>query len=66
MSPQSQAMFFTLLPIFLVTLILFAMVKWGGARLWHVVVIVLAWVVLSRTIIGPPIQQGLSQLPWIR
>ena len=65
MSPKSQAELFTLLPIIVIGLVLFAMVKWGGARWWHIVVSVLAFVALSATVIGPPIRAVLSQIPYM-
>lgn len=63
MSPQSQAMFFTILPILLAGLALFVTVKWGGAKVWHVVIIVIACVVLFRSAAGPYIERGLSMIP---
>ena len=51
------------LPILVIGLILFAMVAWGGAKWWHIVVTVAAFVALTATVAGPYIQAGLSMIP---
>ena len=65
MDPKTRADFFMALPILVIGLVLFVMVKWGGARWWHILVSVLAFVALSATVIGPYIRMALSQIPYL-
>jgi len=53
------------LPILVIGLILFAMVAWGHAKWWHILVSWLAFVALSATVIGPYIRIALSQIPYL-
>jgi hypothetical protein len=51
-----------LVPVALIAAALWALVQWAGARLWHLMVAVVLGVILSGTILGPDIQNVLSQL----
>ena len=51
-----------LIPLAVVALIVWALVQFTAARLWHLLVAVVLGVILSGTILGPDIHQILSQL----
>jgi hypothetical protein len=51
-----------LIPVAVIGLVLWALVQWVGARLWHLLIAVVLGVVLSGTILGPDITTILSQL----
>jgi hypothetical protein len=51
-----------LIPIAVIALILWALVQFTAARLWHLLVAVVLGVVLAGTILGPDISNVLSQL----
>jgi type IV secretory pathway VirB2 component (pilin) len=51
-----------LIPIAVIALILWGLVQWAGARLWHLLAAVVLGVILSGTVLGPDISNVLSQL----
>jgi hypothetical protein len=51
-----------LAPVALVAAVLWAMVRYTAARLWHLLAAVVLGVILSGTILGPDITTILSQL----
>ncbi len=51
-----------LIPIAVIALVLWGLVQWAGARLWHLLVAVVLGVILTGTVLGPDIQNVLSQL----
>jgi hypothetical protein len=51
-----------LAPVALIAVALWAMVRYTGAQLWHLLVGVVLGVILSGTILGPDITTILSQL----
>jgi hypothetical protein len=51
-----------LIPVALIALVLYALVRWAGAAPWHLAVAVILGVILTGTILGPDIQNILSQL----
>jgi len=51
-----------LIPVAVIGLVLWALVQWAGARLWHLLIAVVLGVVLSGTVLGPDITTILSQL----
>ena len=51
-----------LIPVAVIGLVLWALVHWAGARLWHLLIAVVLGVVLSGTILGPDLTTILSQL----
>lgn len=52
----------TLLPVAVIALVLWGLVQWAGAQLWHLLVAVLLGVILAGTVLGPDISNVLSQL----
>ncbi len=61
-SAAGQANFATWAPVIVTGLLLFAIARWGAAKTWEVVVIALAGVVLSGTVLGPFIHQALAAI----
>jgi hypothetical protein len=51
-----------LVPVAVIALVLWALVQWARAQLWHLLVAVVLGVILSGTVVGPDIRQILSQL----
>ena len=51
-----------LIPIAVVALVVWALVQFAAARLWHLLVAVVLGVILSGTVLGPDISNVLSQL----
>ncbi len=51
-----------LIPLVLIALALWGLVRFTSSELWHLLVAVVLGVVLSGTILGPDIQNVLSQL----
>jgi hypothetical protein len=51
-----------LIPVAVIALALWALVQWAGARLWHLLIAVVLGVILTGTVLGPDIQNILSQL----
>ena len=51
-----------LAPVALIVVVLWAMVRYTAAELWHLLIAVVLGVILSGTIVGPDIHQILSQL----
>ena len=51
-----------LAPVALIVVVLWAMVRYTAAELWHLLIGVVLGVILSGTIIGPDITTILSQL----
>jgi hypothetical protein len=51
-----------LIPVAVIGLVLWALVQWADARLWHLLIAVVLGVVLSGTVLGPDITTILSQL----
>jgi hypothetical protein len=51
-----------LAPVALIAVVLWAMVRYTAARLWHLLAGVVLGVILSGTILGPDITTILSQL----
>ena len=51
-----------LAPVALIVVVLWAMVRYTAAELWHLLVGVVLGVILSGTILGPDITTILSQL----
>ena len=51
-----------LLPVAVIALVLWGLVQWAGARLWHLLVAVVLGVFASGTVLGPDISNILSQL----
>jgi len=52
----------TLIPIAVIALVLWGLVRFTAARLWHLLVAVVLGVALSGTVLGPDITNVLSQL----
>lgn len=51
-----------LIPVAAICLVLWALVRWAGAQLWHLLIAVVLGVILSGTVLGPDVQNVLSQL----
>jgi hypothetical protein len=51
-----------LIPVAVIGLVLWALVQWAGAQLWHLLIAVVLGVILSGTVLGPDITTILSQL----
>ena len=51
-----------LAPVALIVVVLWAMVRYTAAELWHLLVGVVLGVILSGTVLGPDISTILSQL----
>ncbi len=51
-----------LIPVAAIGLVLWALVQWAGAQLWHLLIAVVLGVILSGTVLGPDITTILSQL----
>ena len=51
-----------LIPVAVIALVLFGLVRWAGAQAWHLLVAVVLGVILSGTVLGPDIHNILSQL----
>ena len=51
-----------LIPVAVVGLVLWALVQYAAARLWHLLIAVVLGVILSGTVLGPDITTILSQL----
>jgi hypothetical protein len=51
-----------LIPIAVIALVLWGLVRFTAAELWHLVVAVVLGVILSGTVLGPDIANVLSQL----
>ena len=51
-----------LIPVALIGLALWALVRYTAAQLWHLLVAVVLGVILSGTVLGPDITTILSQL----
>jgi len=51
-----------LIPVAVIGLVLWALVQWAGARLWHLLIAVVLGVIVSGTVLGPDISNVLSQL----
>jgi hypothetical protein len=51
-----------LAPVALIVVVLWAMVRYTAAELWHLLIGVVLGVILSGTILGPDITTILSQL----
>jgi hypothetical protein len=51
-----------LIPVAVIGLALWGLVRLAGAELWHLLVAVVLGVILSGTVLGPDIHQILSQL----
>jgi hypothetical protein len=51
-----------LAPVALIVVVLWAMVRYTAAELWHLLVGVVLGVILSGTVLGPDITTILSQL----
>ncbi len=51
-----------LIPIAVIALVLWGLVRFTVAELWHLVVAVVLGVILSGTVLGPDIANVLSQL----
>ena len=51
-----------LIPVAVIALVLFGLVRWAGAELWHLLVAVVLGVILSGTVLGPDVRNILSQL----
>jgi hypothetical protein len=61
-SANAQAWLTTLFPVAVIALVFWALAKWSGGKAWALIVAALLGVVLSGTILGPPIHQFLSQI----
>ena len=51
-----------LIPVAVIGLVLWALVQYAAARLWHLLIAVVLGGILSGTVLGPDIHQILSQL----
>jgi hypothetical protein len=51
-----------LIPVAVIALILWALVRFTAAELWHLLIAAILGVILSGTILGPDISNVLSQL----
>jgi len=51
-----------LIPVAVIGLVLWALVQWAGARLWHLLIAVVLGVIVSGTVLGPGLTTILSQL----
>jgi hypothetical protein len=51
-----------LIPVAVIGLVLWALVQYAAARLWHLLIAVVLGVILSGTVLGPDITTILSQL----
>jgi hypothetical protein len=51
-----------LAPVALIAVVLWAMVRYTAAQLWHLLIAVVLGVILSGTVLGPDITTILSQL----
>jgi drug/metabolite transporter (DMT)-like permease len=52
----------SLIPVVIAAGVVFLLHRFGGLRVWHAVVCVLAGVVLAGSVIGPQLSAILSQL----
>ena len=50
------------IPVAVIALILYGLVRWAGAQAWHLLVAVILGIFLSGTVLGPDIHNILSQL----
>ena len=51
-----------IIPVAVIALILYGLVRWAGAQAWHLLVAVVLGIALSGTVLGPDIHNILSQL----
>lgn len=61
-SASTQANLATFLPLAVIGLLLFGIVKWGGGKPWQIIAAVLSGVLLTGTMLGPPIQSILAPI----
>jgi hypothetical protein len=62
MNPADIQTLTSLVPLVVIGLVLWALAKWAHAPAWALGLTLILGVVLSGTILGPPIHQLLSQL----